>query len=141
MDTMPPRAFKSVDLPAEVNDLSGAIVDAAVAVHSRLGPGLLESAYRECLAYELRKRGHYVAQEVPMPLRYDGVILEVGYRMDLLVDDQVVLELKATDGIHPVHVAQLLTYLKLAGKPLGILLNFHAPLMKKGIRRIANTRR
>src|SRR5262245_30912738 len=98
----------------EINEVSGQIVDAAMKVHSRLGPGLLESAYRGCLQYEISKRGLRVESEVALPIQYDDVVIDVGYRLDLVVDDQVVVELKAVDEIHPVHQAQLLSYLKLS---------------------------
>jgi GxxExxY protein len=121
-----------------LNRTSGMIVDGAIAVHSTLGPGLLESAYEACLLYELRKRGLSVEAQVPLPIVYESVRLEIGYRIDLLVEKAIVIELKACESIAPVHRIQLLSYLKLSGKPLGLLLNFHAPLMKDGIVRMRN---
>ena len=103
----------------ERNEISGAIVDAAMKVHSALGPGLLESAYAACLRHELIKRGLKVASEVPVPVVYDGIKLEAGYKLDLLVEDTVVVELKAIEALAPIHQAQIISYLKLAGKPIG----------------------
>jgi GxxExxY protein len=123
---------------AGLNRISGAIIDAAISVHSALGPGLLESAYEACLLYELRKRGLSVEAQVPLPVVYESVRLEIGYRIDLLVEDVVVVELKACESIVPVHRIQLLSYLKLSKKPLGLLLNFHVPLMRDGIVRMKN---
>jgi GxxExxY protein len=120
----------------ELNDLSGDVVDAAMRVHSALGPGLLESAYQACLAYELRKRGHRVRVQVPLPVTYDGIRIELGYRVDMLVDDAVLVELKAVTKFLPIHEAQLLSYLRLSGTRLGLLLNFHEQHLKDGIRRM-----
>jgi GxxExxY protein len=122
----------------EINDRSGRVVDAAMKVHSALGPGLLESAYEACLAYELRKRGLRVLAQVPLAVVYDGVRIELGYRVDLLVDDTVVVELKAIAKVLPVHEAQLLSYLKLNDYPVGLLMNFHELHLKDGIKRLAN---
>ncbi|MCO6046731.1 GxxExxY protein [Aeoliella sp. ICT_H6.2] len=122
----------------EINDITRQIVDAAVKVHSHLGPGLLESVYLQCLAYELRERGLTVEKEVPLPITYFGVRIEAGFRIDLLVEDQVVIELKSVEEIAPVHKKQLLTYLRLTDKKIGLLLNFNVNLMKDGITRIAN---
>ena len=108
----------------EKNQLTGVIVDAAMKVHSALGPGLLESAYAVCLKHELIKRGLKVASEVPIPVVYDGIRLEAGYKLDLLVEDTVVLELKAIEALAPIHQAQIISYLKLSGKPVGLLINF-----------------
>lgn len=118
--------------------MSGVIVDAAIAVHTALGPGLLESAYETCLLYELRKRGLAVEAQVPLPIVYHSVHLEIGYRIDLLVEDTIIVELKACESIAPVHRVQLLSYLRLSKKSLGLLLNFHVPLMKDGIVRMRN---
>jgi len=120
------------------NLVSKAIVDSAFRVHTALGPGLLESAYEACLAHELIKAGLTVRRQVPIPVRYDGVLLEVGYRLDLLVDECVVVELKAIDQIQPIHMAQVLSHLRLAGYKLGLLLNFNVVHMKDGIKRVAN---
>ena len=121
-----------------VNAISGEIVDAAIKVHRELGPGLLESTYEACLVYELRKRGLDVRSQVELPVTYEEVELEVGYRIDLLVNDKVIVELKAVSSLEPIHEAQLLSYLKLSGKKLGLLLNFNVKMMKNGIKRIAN---
>lgn len=120
----------------EVNEISGRIVDAAMKVHTVLGPGLLESAYHACLTHELRKCGLKVQPQVEMPVRYDGVDIDLGYRIDLLVEDAVIVELKAVEKIAPVHEAQLLSYLKLSGKRLGLLINFHVPHLRNGIKRM-----
>jgi len=119
----------------ERNEISGAIVDEAMKVHSALGPGLLESAYAACLRHELIKRGLKVASGVPVPVVYDGIKLEAGYKLDLLVEDTVVVELKAIEALAPIHQAQIISYLKLAGKPIGLLINFHSLHLKDGIKR------
>ena len=120
----------------EIERVASAVVDAAFKVHTRLGPGLLESAYRAVLVYELRKRGFEVKGEVPLPIAYDEVTLDVGYRLDLLVNGCVLIEVKAVEKLHPVHDAQLLTYLKLTGIRLGFLINFNTKLIKDGLKRI-----
>jgi len=119
----------------ERNEISGAIVDAAMKVHSALGPGLLESAYAVCLRHELIKRGLSVRSEVPVPVVYDGIKLEAGYKLDLVVEDTVVVELKAIEALAPIHQAQIISYLKLSGKPIGLLINFHSLHLKDGIKR------
>lgn len=121
-----------------MNVISGEIVDAAMAVHSALGPGLLESAYTACLAYELRSRGLHVEVEVPMPIVYRGVRINVGYRLDMLVEERVVVENKAAARLSPVHSAQLLSHLKLGHFKLGLLINFHELHLRNGIRRMMN---
>jgi GxxExxY protein len=121
-----------------INEISGEIIDAAMKVHSVLGPGLLESAYEACLKHELLKRGLKVVSQVMLPVQYDGVVIDAGYRIDLLVEDSVVIELKAVEKVVPIHEAQLLTYLKLSGMRLGLLLNFNVLHMKDGIKRMAN---
>ena len=121
-----------------VDEISGQIVDAAIKVHSALGPGLLESAYEACLAYELRKRGLRVLVQHPLPVVYDGVRLDVGYRMDMLVEDTVVVDLKAVAKVLPVHEAQLLSYLKLSDRKVGLLINFHVLHLRDGIKRMVN---
>jgi len=118
-----------------VNEVSGQVVDAAMKVHTALGPGLLESAYEGCLLHELHKRGLRAAKQVGLPVIYDGVQIEVGYRIDLLVEDLVIVELKAVDALAPIHEAQLLTYLKLSGKKVGLLINFNVLHLKDGIKR------
>jgi GxxExxY protein len=119
-------------------DLTGNIIGAAIEVHSALGPGLLESAYEECLCCELRSRNLEFRRQIEFPVEYKGVKLDCGYRVDILVADQVVLELKAVERLLPVHEAQLLTYLRLSGKRVGLLFNFGAPSLNRGgiIRRI-----
>lgn len=124
------------DLPDDVNEISGSVLDAAIEVHRALGPGLLESAYRSCLAHELRLRGHDVASETPIPLTYKGLIAPLAYRADLIVAGKILIEIKAVSDIDPVMEAQLLTYLRLTGIELGFLLNFHAPRMRDGFRRM-----
>jgi GxxExxY protein len=123
-------------LPEQANLAAEIVVDAALTVHRALGPGLLESVYSVCLAHELRKRGSRVLREVSLPVSYDGVQLDAGLRLDMLVDDCLVVELKAVEQILPVHHAQLLTYLKLTGHRLGLLINFNTPLIRDGIRRV-----
>ena len=120
------------------NELSRIILDAAFRVHSALGPGLLENAYEACLAYELRSAGLKTQTQVPMPLVYRDVTLEVGYRLDVLVEDLVVVEIKAVEALAPIHRAQLLCYLKLSRKKLGILINFNEVSLKNGIKRVVN---
>jgi len=126
-------------VPPTVNALSWKIIQCAIAVHSALGPGLLESAYLACLIVELRHAGLRVDVGVEVPLVYRGLKLDCGYKLDLLVEDTVIIELKTVATILAVHEAQLVTYLKLTGKPLGLLLNFNVPLMKDGIVRKINT--
>jgi GxxExxY protein len=120
----------------EVERVATAVVDSAFKVHSRLGPGLLESAYRAIMIYELRKRGFQVEFEVPVPIVYDEVKLDAGYRLDLLVNRCVIVEVKAVEKPHPVHEAQLLTYLKLTGIRLGFLISFNTKLIKDGLKRM-----
>ena len=115
-----------------INEISGQILDAAIKVHKELGPGLLESAYEACLAHELRKRGLKVLTQVGLPVIYDGVQLDVGYRIDVLVEDAVIIELKAAEHVLPLHEAQLITYLKLSDKRLGLLINFNVLRLKDG---------
>jgi GxxExxY protein len=118
--------------------VSHAIITAAMKVHTELGPGLLESTYTACLQYELGRAGVQSAAQVGLPVVYCGVKLELGYRMDLLVEDLVVVEIKSVDGIAPVHQAQILSYLKLSGKSLGLLINFNVVHLKDGIKRFVN---
>jgi GxxExxY protein len=125
-------------VPDHINQISGAVVDAAICVHKRLGPGLLESSYRLCLVHELTKRGFVVQQELALPIIYDDLKLDSGYRIDLLVADAVVVELKAVDDLLAIHQAQLLSYLKHSGKRVGLLINFNSVLLKDGIRRVVN---
>jgi GxxExxY protein len=121
-----------------LNQLTEQIIGAAMEVHRHLGPGLLESAYEECLCYELNERGIHFERQVAIPISYKTLKLACNYRLDLLVENRVVVEVKAIDQILPVHPAQLLTYLKATNKQLGLLINFQVPLLKQGIRRIAN---
>jgi GxxExxY protein len=122
----------------KINEISGKIVDAAMKVHSQLGPGLLESAYQTCLVHELHERSLNLSSQVSLPIEYDGIKLDAGYRIDLLVEDLVIVEIKAVEVILPIHEAQLLTYLKLSGKKLGLLINFNTIRLKQGIKRIVN---
>ena len=122
----------------ELNRISGQIVDAAMKVHTALGPGLLESAYEACMKHELIKRSLHVESQKLLPIVYDDVVLDAGYRLDLLVEDTVVVELKAVEEISGIHKAQLLSYLKLSKKPLGLLLNFNVLHMTDGILRYKN---
>jgi GxxExxY protein len=123
---------------AAVNVRTAQIIDAAMRVHSALGPGLLESAYAACLAYELRTRGLDVQTQVAIPVHYHGVRLELGYRADMLVDGAVLVELKTATKLLPIHEAQLLSYLRLGGHRVGLLLNFHTVHLKDGIKRLIN---
>lgn len=116
--------------------LTQKVIGAAIDVHRELGPGLLESAYQSCLAYELRARGHQVLQEIQLPIVYKELELEYGYRIDLLVDDQLVIEIKAVEALTDVHLAQILTYMKFGGYKTGLLINFHVKLLKRGLRRV-----
>ena len=125
-----------IELSPEHDEIARQIVDSAFAVHKVLGAGLLESAYEQCLAYELRSRSLRVALQMPLPLHYREVQIEIGFRIDMVVNDLVLIEVKAVVRILAVHEAQLLTYLKLSGKHLGLLINFNVPLIKDGIRRL-----
>ena len=120
------------------NQLSSIIIGAAIEVHTALGPGLLESAYRDCLMFELQEQGLMVKKEVPMPIIYKSLHIDHGYRMDLLVENKIVLELKSVEALHDVHTAQILTYLKLGNYKLGLLINFNTKLLKNGIKRYVN---
>lgn len=127
-----------MDRDLEENAISGKIIGAAIKVHTVLGPGLLESAYEAALAHELKNRGLKVERQVPMAIQYESLVLDVGYRVDLLVENLVIVELKSVETIHSVHRKQALTYTRLSGKRLGLLLNFGSPRLKDGITRIAN---
>jgi GxxExxY protein len=122
----------------ELEHLATEVVDAAYRVHSTLGPGLLESAYQACLMHELRTRGFEVECEVPFPVRYSNLILDIGYRVDLVVEGELLIENKAVATAAPIHGAQLLTYLKLSGRRLGLLINWNVPRIRDGIRRLVN---
>jgi GxxExxY protein len=118
------------------NEISTRVIGCAIKVHQALGPGLLESAYQECLYYEMRKDGLLVHKEFPLPLVYEEVYLECGYRIDLLVENKLVIEVKSVEALNDIHLAQVLTYLRLARCKLGLLINFNVVLLKDGIRRI-----
>jgi len=120
------------------NEISEKIIGCALEVHKTLGPGLLESAYKECLFYKLTKSGLNVNKEKPIPVVYEEVKLDCGYRIDLLVENKVVVEIKSLDALHDIHTAQVLTYLKLGNYKLGLLINFNVVLLKQGIKRIIN---
>ncbi|HKM92301.1 MAG TPA: GxxExxY protein [Prolixibacteraceae bacterium] len=120
----------------KINDLTYEIIGYAYKVHSKLGPGLLESTYEVCLEYELIKSGMTVLRQVALPVIYDDIKLEAGYRIDLIVDNTVIIEIKSVDTLAPIHTAQVLTYLKLADKKLGLLINFNETDLKKGIKRL-----
>lgn len=121
-----------------VNEIAAAIVNSAMKVDSTLGPGLLESAYQACLAHELRSRGFEVVTEVPQPVVYQGHKLEVGYRIDLIVEYRVVVEVKSVEALHPIHQAQLLSYMRLSGIPIGLLINFNVLHLRDGIKRMVD---
>jgi GxxExxY protein len=120
------------------NNLSGVIIGCGMRVHTALGPGLLESAYEECLYYELRKKGLNVGKQVPLPLIYEEAKLDCVYRLDLIVENQVIIEVKSVESINPIHSVQLLIYLKLTNCKLGLILNFNVLHLKEGIKRVAN---
>ena len=122
----------------EENDIATKIIGCAIEVHRTLGPGLLESAYQKCLVYELTAAGFYIEQEKPMPIVYKDIKLDQGYRLDLLVENKVVIEIKTVENFTDVHTAQVLTYLKLGNYRLGLLINFHTTLLKNGVKRIIN---
>ena len=121
----------------DINQITEKIIGAAIEVHRALGPGLLESAYEACLVYDLTERGLKVEAQKPIPLVYKTVSLDCGYRLDLLVEDTVIVEIKSAEKIMPIHRAQVISYLKLSGLPLGLLINFNVQLLKYGIERIA----
>lgn len=120
------------------NEISKIVFDAALKVHQSLGPGLLESAYEECLFYELKKSGLLIEKQKPLPLVYEEVKLETGYRVDIIIENKFIVEIKAVDALNDIHLAQLLTYLKLSNCKLGLLINFNVPLIKNGIKRVIN---
>ena len=122
----------------DINKLSSRIIGAAIEVHKALGPGLLESAYEECICYELSIGGLSLERQKPLAVQYKGINLDCGYRLDVVVEDAIILELKSCEKIEPIHKAQLLTYLKLSSIKLGLLLNFNVTLMREGIVRIVN---
>jgi GxxExxY protein len=125
----------------KINDFTERIIGAAIEGHRALGPGLLESAYESCLCHELDSRGLRVERQIALPVVYKGLEWDCGYRMDMLVENEVVVEIKAIEEIQPIHDAQLLTYLKLSGKPAGLIVHFNVPVLKQGIRRLVNNLR
>jgi GxxExxY protein len=122
----------------EINQITSVIIKNAIKVHKALGPGLLESAYKECLAFELLNDGMFIEKEKPLPLVYKDVRLECGYRIDLLAEKKVVVEIKSIEALADIHTAQILTYLKLSKCKIGILINFNVPILKYGIKRYIN---
>lgn len=120
------------------NEIANKVIGLAINIHSTLGPGLLESAYQECLYYKIQKSGFKVEKEKPMPLIFEEVKLDCGYRIDLLVENKLVIEIKSVDAINDIHLAQTLTYMKLGNYKLGLLINFNVDLLKNGIKRVAN---
>jgi GxxExxY protein len=131
-------ATSTVITAPRVNRITGNIVSAAMKVHSHLGPGLLESAYEACLAHELRNQGLGVAQQVGLPVIYDGERIDLGYRIDMIVEDLVIVEIKSVEAMNPVHQAQLLSYLRLSGRNVGLLINFHVAHLRDGIKRMVD---
>ena len=133
-DSKSPRT--QTEPPAEIDALAKEVIDCAFKVHQTLGPGLLESVYENCMLHEIRKRSLLVENQIEVPVIYDGLQMDCGFRMDLLVEKKLLVELKAVESILPVHMAQVLTYLKLGKIKLGVLINFNVPLIKQGIKRI-----
>lgn len=129
---------RTAERQRKTNDLTHDIIAAAIKVHGVLGPGLLESAYEACLGHELHRRGHQVRTQVTLPVIFEGLRVDLGYRIDMLVDDEVIVELKAQDGILPIHRIQLTSYLRLSGKKVGLLMNFHCVRLVDGVTRIVN---
>ena len=122
----------------ELNQLTERVIGACMEIHKTLGPGLLESAYEECLCHELRLAGLGFERQKPLPVAYKGVQLDCGYRLDLVIEDTLIVELKTVQELSPIHEAQLLTYLKLSGLTVGLLINFNVPVLRRGIRRLVN---
>ncbi len=127
-----------VEPPRHINEITQEVISAAIEVHRNLGPGLLESAYEACLAYELKDRGFHVERQKPLPIIYRDINVEVGYRLDLVVENAIVIELKSVEKLEPIHQAQVLSYLKLSGHRLGLLINFNVRMLKHGIKRFIN---
>jgi GxxExxY protein len=121
-----------------INDITHQVIDAAMTVHTALGPGLLERAYEACLIHEIKKKGITIESQVQLPVKYDGVEVDIGYRVDLLVEDKVIVELKSAESISKIHKAQLLSYLKMSNMPVGLLINFNVVHLRNGIIRMAN---
>lgn len=139
-----PKGVAMASVPTafpKLNSITGQNIAAAMRVHSTLGPGLLESAYEACCLHQLLKQGLKCEKQVLLPVVYDGVTIDLGYRMDLVVEDLVVVELKCVQALDRVHEAQILSYLKLSGKPVGLLINFHVAHLRDGIKRYVNSRR
>lgn len=128
-------------METHINALTESIIGSAIEVHRHLGPGLLESAYEECLCYELSQRGIRFGRQVELPVNYKEVCLDRGYKMDIVVQNEVIVELKTVDRIHTIHEAQLLSYLKLSNRQVGLILNFHTAILKHGIKRMVNNYR
>lgn len=120
------------------NEIANRVIGLAIDVHKALGPGLLESAYEECLLYKIKKSGLHAEHQKPIPLVFEDVKLECGYRIDILVESKLVLEIKSVDTVHPVFLAQTLTYLRLGGFKLGLLINFNVPALREGVKRVIN---
>lgn len=131
---MLPNSFEMTPLDL----ITEKIIGAAIEVHKGLGPGLLESAYEECLCYELSQMGLSFTRQEPLPVTYKNVKLDCGYKMDLVVEDVIIIEIKAVERIIPIHEAQLLSYLKMRNKKVGLIINFHVPVLKNGLKRIVN---
>jgi len=121
-----------------LDQISRRIIGAAIEVHRHLGPGLLESAYQSCLAFELKQRGLQIEEQEALPVTYKEVKLDCGYRLDVVVESEIIVEIKAVEKLLPIHEAQLLSYLRLAHKRVGLLINFHVPVLKSGLKRIVN---
>jgi len=130
--------MKRIIIPGDVEKMATLAVDVAFSVHKELGAGLLESAYEACFAYELELRGVRYQRQLPVPLNYKGKLIEVGFRADIIIEQRILIELKAVEGIIPVHHAQVITYLKILRLPLGLLINFNEVLIKDGLHRILN---
>lgn len=130
--------FDGGDKPERLNKLTEQVIGCAIEVHRAVGPGLLESAYEECLCFELNRLGIEFERQVPLPVVYKSVRLDCGYRMDIVAANAVILEIKAVERIIPVHEAQLLSYLRLYNKRVGLIINFHVPVLKSGLKRIVN---
>jgi len=124
--------------PTELNEITGRIIEFSIKVHKALGPGMLEGAYEVCLMHVLIKHGFKVESQKKLPIHYDGIRLDAGYRIDLIINNSVIVEVKAVEKLHPVHEAQLLSYLRMTGLKLGLLINFNVKLLRDGVRRVVN---
>ena len=133
------QAPNVIDMNQKVNHITQELMDSFIAIHKKMGPGLLESVYEECVCYELKKRKIFYERQKVLSLHYDGNLLELGLRLDLVVENQIIVELKSVEKILPVHAAQLISYLKLSGMNIGLLVNFNVPLIKDGVRRFVNS--